>query len=114
MAVLLQDMRGPLGPGIEPVSPELAGRLQSSTAPPGKSLACRFLVWLSLHLVQEGNVSRGRERRRDWASSALLPRHQQPELPAPLEEVVRERTAGEYCRVLAGDRSQKEDRRQKG
>ena len=40
-AQLLRGMWDPPRPGLEPVSPALAGRL-STTAPPGKSLLCVF------------------------------------------------------------------------
>ena len=42
-AQLLRGMWDPPGPGLEPVSPALAGRL-STTAPPGKPL-CSFWWW---------------------------------------------------------------------
>ena len=40
----LRGMRDPPRPGLEPVSPALAGRL-STTAPPGKPPLNSFLLW---------------------------------------------------------------------
>ena len=44
-AQLLHGMWDPPRPGLEPVSPALAGRL-STTAPPGKPWECTFIVLL--------------------------------------------------------------------
>ena len=46
-AQLLCGMWDPLGPGIEPVSPALAGGL-STTAPPGKPFTCFFMCLVDL------------------------------------------------------------------
>ena len=49
-AHLLRGMWDPPGPGLEPVSPALAGRL-STTAPPGKPPVLRFFYTDFFHLT---------------------------------------------------------------
>ena len=44
-ASLLHGMWDLLGPGLEPVSPALAGRFLT-TVPPGKSLSCNFFKYI--------------------------------------------------------------------
>ena len=48
---LLCGMWDPPRPGLEPVSPELAGRF-STTAPPGKPFS-QFLNWVVCSLISE-------------------------------------------------------------
>ena len=55
-AQLLRGMWDPPRPGLEPVSPALAGRLQT-TAPPGKPHMFRFYVCVFLPSFFSSNIS---------------------------------------------------------
>ena len=63
-AQLLCGMRDPLGPGLEPMSPALAGGLLT-TAPPGKPEKCKFKIQDTPTYLLEWQINKTKQTKTD-------------------------------------------------